>query len=153
MSQLTKSLSSARLFLSLIALTSVLIASSGCGDPFARGEAVEAVSGGGGGGTGDSGGGGGADGGTTEVSFAKQVYPALQSGCGCHAGSGIGDFGLGGNASEGYAKIKALVNVDAPADSKLVKKGKGESHGGGAMLSEANAATVLNWITQGAANN
>ncbi|MBI2890312.1 MAG: hypothetical protein HYY13_05950 [Nitrospirae bacterium] len=46
------------------------------------------------------------------------------------------------------------MSPDAPADSKLYQKGAGKtSHGGGAALNDANAAIVLGWITQGAANN
>ncbi|MBI2058721.1 MAG: hypothetical protein HYT87_03040 [Nitrospirae bacterium] len=139
-------------FLLLTACASLLTLSS-CGDPFSRAEEAGAVSGGGGGGTGDTGGGAGGGAGGTEYSFSKDVLPVLQASCNCHA-AGIGSYKVTGVAANDYAGIKALVNVDSPADSKLIKKGTGgDGHIGGAALGADKAAIVQAWVQQGAANN
>ncbi len=129
-----------------------LFTTLGCGDPFSRAEEAEAASGGsgggGGGGNGDTGGAGG-----TEYTFSKDVLPVLQASCACHA-AGIGALKVTGVAANDYAVIKALVSIDSPADSKLIKKGTGgDGHGGGAALSADKAAIVQGWVQQGAANN
>lgn len=133
------------LILLLTAYGSLLTLSS-CGDPFSRGEALEEATVNG---TGTQPEGEG-DGGKTEVSFSKEVYPILQSKCSaCHAGAGFGTFKLTGVAASDYPTIKALVDTSSPAGSKLLVKGLTMALTAGS----AEYETIKAWITQGAVEN
>lgn len=130
----------------LITLHCSLITLAGCGDPFARGEAPDAVSGGGG--AGGSGGDTGGGAGGKEYSYTADVYPVFKSKCtACHNSAGPGAFKLTGDPAADYAGIKTLVNTGSPADSALLVKGIAM----GLSAASAEYETIKGWITQGAA--
>ncbi|MBI2061655.1 MAG: hypothetical protein HYT87_18095 [Nitrospirae bacterium] len=137
---------SVRVLVLLLTAYGSLLTLSACGDPFSRGEAKEEV----------------VVNGTVaapegvvvedkiELSFSRDVYPILQSKCsGCHAGAGFGSYKLSGVVASDYPTIKALVNTDSPAESKLLVKGITMALTAGS----AEYETIKTWITQGAANN
>lgn len=90
-----------------------------------------------------------------KVAFAA-VRPVLIAGCAsCHAAgqqAGNTNFLLGPDAAADYRSARALVDpTNAPA-SRLLGKGTGQGHGGGAVWREGSFehATVMAWIQGGA---
>lgn len=85
----------------------------------------------------------------------SQVHPLLLAGCqDCHRAGGQAAntaLLLTGNASADLATTLGFVNTRDPASSRLLTKGTGRNHGGGATWSagSADAETVLKWIQQG----
>lgn len=134
-----------------IGLLSLLLA-CGTDDPFARGEPKEPPAGQGGSQGGGGGGGGGDEGG---VSFALEVDPILDARCAsCHAGN-VGGLTLIGDPASDYEAVISRVVPGDPDASLLLTKGRGESHGGGAILKagQKDYDTIEAWILEGAANN
>lgn len=88
-------------------------------------------------------------------SFAADVHPALVDACGgCHApGASAGDTGLvlTGVAEDDLAGVLDLVDLERPADSRLLTKAAGVSHVGGALFAPGSPEyeTVLAWIAAG----
>lgn len=149
----TSNLRSTPILFLLLAAYCLLLTLAGCGDPFARGEAVEALSGGGGTAGGSMGGSGGDTGGGAggkEYSYTADVYPVFKSKCtACHSSAGPGAFKLSGDPAADYAGIKTLVNTGSPADSTLLVKGTTPMMG--LAAGSAEYETIKGWITQGAA--
>jgi uncharacterized membrane protein len=90
------------------------------------------------------------------VSFAS-VRPLIDDQCKrCHVAGGMADtssFLLAGDAMAEYTAVRALVDVAAPAQSRLLAKAAGESHGGGVIYRPTSPeyAALLAWIQAGAA--
>ena len=88
--------------------------------------------------------------------FAVEVYPILEGKCmACHVASGVAsstEYVLSGELEADHEVVRALVDVDSPADSKLLSKASGNSHGGGSVLSSSGSEykTILDWIADGA---
>ena len=103
---------------------------------------------------------GGADviagGDATGLSFAADVHGLLVDGCQrCHAAGGQAgdtDFVLSGDATADRAATVEFVDLDQPAASRLLSKGSGTGHGGGAVYAVGTPEyqTILEWISQGA---
>jgi hypothetical protein len=90
-------------------------------------------------------------------SFARDVHPVLVDRCGrCHSASGQASdtaLVLGPDPARDLAPVQRFVNRDNPAGSRLLVKGAGSGHGGGAILSAATDEyrIIVEWITQGSA--
>jgi hypothetical protein len=90
------------------------------------------------------------------LSFAVDVYPLLVPACqSCHAtGEDAGDTQLlfTGSAPDDHPTVIMFVDTSAPAGSRLLSKGSGNGHGGGAVYAPGSPEyqTILNWIEQGA---
>jgi hypothetical protein len=111
----------------------------------------------------------GADSGTTEAdggaedrvpvasSFARNVHPLLVDLCArCHSASGQASNSglvLAGDAARDLTQVQRFINRDNPAASRLLTKGAGTGHGGGAIVASGTPEhrTILDWITQGSA--
>lgn len=126
-------------------LTATLLALlAGCGG-FERGEPLLA--------NGDEDVGGDGEGG----SFATSAYPVLERLCaGCHGPGGVASgtrFSLSQDVAASHASVSALVDTSTPANSRLLIKGTGNAHGGGAVLTVGSPdyQTILDWIAGGAA--
>ncbi len=94
---------------------------------------------------------GDSDGGT--VSFASDVFPALQRDCGrCHNGQGGGSFGFPNAADGAYEASLGFVDEGDPAGSALVGNASGRGHGGGAVWPQGSVElqTLVTWIAGGA---
>ena len=63
----------------------------------------------------------------------------------------IRSFILTGDAAADHTVVLGFVNVELPAESRLLRKGSGLGHGGGAVYPQGSAEyeTILQWITQG----
>lgn len=92
------------------------------------------------------------------IGYDTDIAPLIQAKCGaCHATSGIvgQSFLLNSAAATGdYATVLAEVDTGNPAGSNLLLRASGAaSHTGGAVWADTSAeyATVLQWITEGAA--
>jgi hypothetical protein len=100
-------------------------------------------------------GGGGGDGGDS-ISFASAVHPLLISGCqSCHRSGGeAGDTGfvMTGDAEADYLEASSLIEASNPPASRLLRKGAGAGHGGGAIYGDGTPEyqTLLAWIAGGA---
>jgi hypothetical protein len=98
-----------------------------------------------------------ADGVVAGLSFARDIHPILVDRCGrCHSDDGQASetsMILGTDPARDLIQIRKLVNPDNPAGSRLLVKGAGAGHGGGAIISSASAEyrTVLQWISLGSA--
>jgi hypothetical protein len=96
------------------------------------------------------------DGGAAATSFARDVHPLLLDGCGrCHTAGGMAaSSGLLFTREAAADRQAALtfVNLDQPAASRLLSKGAGIGHGGGAVYAAGTPEydTILRWIAQGA---
>jgi len=90
------------------------------------------------------------------LAYAPRSHAILQDACGsCHAiGAFAGDtaLALSGDPARDYATARALVSVDFPETSPLLRKGRGEAHGGGASLDPRSREylDLLAWIEAGA---
>jgi len=90
------------------------------------------------------------------LSFDEDVHPVLVIHCGeCHSPGGppsaIG-FLLTNDLAADYENVLGFLNLDTPAASRLLSKGRGDGHRGGESLptSHDDYQLILNWITQGA---
>jgi len=125
---------------------------AGCGDPFNHslpGEPATVYL--------SDAGGGGDEGGAVSYGTA---YAILNDNCSfCHNESGAAagtKLHVTSDSAADYAAIAALVDVENPDNSKLIKKPTGQaSHGGGSILKadSAETATIRAWIAAGAHNN
>jgi hypothetical protein len=128
-----------------------VLASAGCAD-LERGE--PAVTSSDGGPAGDTGAG---DGSPAARSFARDVRPLLIDGCArCHSRSGqAADSALvlGDDPARDRAAVLELINPGNPGASRLLSKGAGTGHGGGAIYAPGTPEyqTILEWISQGSA--
>jgi hypothetical protein len=102
----------------------------------------------------DGAGEGGAEG---EYSYAADVHSLLDAGCErCHAPGNSADntdFLIVSADLEGsYASTLEFVNLDSPADSRLLSKAAGKAHGGGVIFDDRSPEydLMLAWIEQGA---
>jgi len=90
------------------------------------------------------------------LSFAVDVYPLLVPACqSCHAtGEQAGDTRLlfEGSPAADYPTVIMFVDTSAPAGSRLLSKGSGNGHEGGAVYTTGSPEydTILQWIQQGA---
>jgi mono/diheme cytochrome c family protein len=88
--------------------------------------------------------------------FAPHVHAILLATCkSCHgtgALAGQGPFSLSGDVQSDYQTSIALVDVAAPASSRLLTKASGREHAGGATLPTTSAGygEILAWIQDGA---
>lgn len=92
---------------------------------------------------------------STQISFANDVLPLLESDCqSCHGGSG--DFRVT-SADETYNNIENFngLNTTTAIDSLLLTKANGENHGGGMIWNNTMSeyVTVRDWISSGGLNN
>ncbi len=82
------------------------------------------------------------------------IHPVLIDRCaGCHGASSATAYRLTGDADADYAVVAGLVDLAAPTESTLLRKGAGESpHGGGAVWTagDDDYQAVLAWIEAGA---
>lgn len=129
-----------------------LVFACGTDEPFSRGEPRETP-----GGQGGSQGGNGGDGGgqVGSVSFANDVDPILDARCAsCHAGN-VGGLTLVGDPAKDFVAVESRVVPGDPDASLLLTKGRGEGHGGGAILSQGQKDhdVIETWILEGAENN
>jgi hypothetical protein len=94
--------------------------------------------------------------GAAALSFAADVHALLVDGCGgCHQTGGMAgetDLLFSGDAAADRQVVVSFVSLDQPAASRLLSKGAGLGHGGGAVYrpGDAEYEVVLRWITQGA---
>jgi hypothetical protein len=99
---------------------------------------------------------GSTDGGAT-VSFAREVHPILVDRCGrCHSSGGEASDSalvLGSDPARDLDQVRKLVNAENPAASRLLVKGAGTGHGGGAIVAAGSAEyrMILQWVSQGSA--
>lgn len=123
----------------LIVVMATGLAAAGCGG-FERGAA-----------TAENGG----DDGATTYSFTNDVHPLLMSKCSaCHeagAPAGSTEYVLTGTPEADYAVVFALIDASAPSSSRLLTKGTGSGHGGGAVIAAGSTDynTILGWIEGG----
>lgn len=88
--------------------------------------------------------------------YAPRSHAILQDACSsCHAlGSFAGTtaLGLSGDPVRDYATVRLLVDLADPSASPLLRKGRGEAHGGGASLDPRSSEylELLAWIEAGA---
>jgi hypothetical protein len=98
----------------------------------------------------------GADG-AAAFSFARDIHPILLDRCGrCHSSSGEASdttLVLGSDVNRDLPLVRKLVNPEHPAASRLLIKGAGTGHGGGAILTATSGEykAILQWISQGSA--
>ena len=99
----------------------------------------------------------GAEAGAAGRSFARDVHPLLVDGCArCHSRDGQAGnttLLLTADAAADLPVVARFVNGDNPAGSRLLVKGAGMGHGGGAIFAAGSPEyrTILEWITQGSA--
>lgn len=123
------------------------LASSACAD-FQRGEYWDEDMGA------DEGGTAGGTGG--ELSFAADIFGLLDSGCArCHApgeSAGNTDFLITNDPEASFESSLEFVNLDDPAESRLLAKTAGTGHGGGTVFDDRSPEyeLILAWIEQGA---
>lgn len=100
---------------------------------------------------------GSSDGTTTALSYETAVHPILTAKCaGCHGSSGSASsskFVVSGTIATDYQTVLNLIDVKSPTESALLKKGSGQGHGGGSILSPSSTEyqTIEQWISDGAA--
>ena len=131
-------------------LCATLLAVPGCAD-FERGapspDAGAAPDDGGSGGPGDGG---------EAPSFASGAHSLLTAGCqSCHRNGGAAGntgFVMTGDVDADYLASLDLVDVSSPAASRLLRKGAGAGHGGGAIYGDSTPEyqTLLAWVAGGA---
>jgi hypothetical protein len=99
----------------------------------------------------------GSEGGAAGRSFARDVHPLLIDGCArCHSQSGQASntaLLLTADAGADLPVVAQFVNNENPAGSRLLVKGAGMGHSGGAIYAVGTPEyqTILEWITQGSA--
>lgn len=99
----------------------------------------------------------GGEAGAAGRSFARDVHPLLVDGCArCHSRDGQASntqLLLTADAAADLPAVARFVNSDNPAGSRLLIKGAGMGHGGGAVYAVGSPEyrTILEWITQGSA--
>jgi mono/diheme cytochrome c family protein len=99
---------------------------------------------------------GASDAGAPALSFARDVHRLLLDGCArCHApGASAGNTGLlyVRDAAKDRESTISFINREQPASSRLLGKGAGQGHGGGAIYAAGSPEhrTILDWILQGA---
>jgi hypothetical protein len=130
----------------------VLLAMAGCADvergprPSQPDAAPDVAAGDGGGMAGEAGG----------ISFTS-VRPLIDEGCRrCHSAGGMAatsSFLLTGETMADYTAVRPLVDLAAPAGSRLLTKASGQGHGGGVIYKPGSSeyAALLTWIETGAA--
>jgi hypothetical protein len=97
------------------------------------------------------------DGSPAARSFARDVRPLLIDGCGrCHSPGGqAADSALvlGEDAARDREAVLDLINPANPGASRLLSKGAGLGHGGGAIYGPGTPEyqIILEWISQGSA--
>jgi hypothetical protein len=137
-----------RLGPAIVALVTMIgCAAGGCAD-VSRGPAAQAT---------DAGAGeGGAPSSDAALSFAADVHGILVGSCQrCHAaGAEAGDtaFLLTGDAATDLTATAPFLDVNAPAQSRLITKMAGQGHSGGTLFAAGTPEyqTVLRWIQEGA---
>lgn len=85
-----------------------------------------------------------------EVSFSSDIVPIFESKCtACHNGNQVPDL----TPENAYSSLNSsrYVNTSSPEESLIYTKPHPD--GNHIQYSEAQAALVLTWITQGAKNN
>lgn len=86
-----------------------------------------------------------------DISFATEILPIFTSKCAsCHDGSPQPDL-TEANAYNSLTSTSRYINADSPEESLIYTKSL--PSGSHTKYSEAEAALVLTWITQGAQNN
>ncbi len=99
----------------------------------------------------------GSEGGAAARSFARDVHPLLVDGCArCHSRDGQASntaLLLTADAGADLPVVAQFVNNENPAGSRLLVKGAGMGHSGGAIYAVGTPEyqTILEWITQGSA--
>jgi uncharacterized membrane protein len=87
-----------------------------------------------------------------EVSFSAEVVPIFESKCtSCHQEGGQMPDLSAANAYASLTSTSRYVNISEPETSLIYTKAS--PTGTHVQYSEAEAAVVLTWITQGAQNN
>jgi hypothetical protein len=96
----------------------------------------------------------GADG---DYTYAADVYPLLDAGCErCHAPGNSAENSnfliLTDDLEGSYASTLEFVDLDNPAESRLLGKMAGSGHGGGVIFDDHSPEyeLTLAWIEQGA---
>jgi hypothetical protein len=90
------------------------------------------------------------------MSFVDDVYPRLVDGCQqCHSEQGSASttsYLVTDDVDETFEATVEIVDLDAPADSRLLRKARGDGHGGGAVFDAQSEdyQAILTWIEQGA---
>jgi hypothetical protein len=93
-----------------------------------------------------------------ELRYAADIHPLLDAGCErCHAATNsAGNTGYlveSDDIESSYATALEFVDLDAPADSRLLTKMAGQNHGAGVIFDDRSPEydLTLAWIEQGAA--
>ncbi|MCO5167556.1 MAG: hypothetical protein M9894_14510 [Planctomycetes bacterium] len=89
--------------------------------------------------------------------YVADVKPVLNACTACHTSTGSANFTtliFTGNDSSDHQMLTrstapVLTNTLDPASSLLITKGRGMSHGGGTVLSQQGADTIVQWIQGG----
>ena len=95
--------------------------------------------------------------GSSSSSYGAGVHALLLAGCAsCHSPTGAASstgLVLTDDAADDYPSTLQLVDVGAPAGSRLLLEMEGRGHGGGAIYTRVSPeyAQVLRWIGDGAA--
>ena len=92
-----------------------------------------------------------------EQSYAADIHPVLDAGCErCHAaGNSAGNTDyliVSDDPHASYASAVEFVDLDEPADSRLLAKMAGSGHAGGVLFDDRSPEydLTLAWIEQGA---
>ncbi len=91
--------------------------------------------------------------------FATKIHPLLMHTCAaCHSPVGPAAptrLVLSGEVNGDYAKVRALVNPSAPAQSLLISKSIGQGHAGGAVIAVRSTEYqgLVNWVANGASSH
>jgi hypothetical protein len=89
-----------------------------------------------------------------ELSFSAEVAPIFESKCtGCHQPGGQTPDLTAANAYSSLTSSGRYVNTSEPATSLIYTRPNPSNTDSHMKYSEAEAAKVLTWITQGAKNN
>lgn len=89
-----------------------------------------------------------------ELSFSAEITPIFESKCtGCHQPGGQTPDLTAANAYSSLTSSSRYVNTSEPATSLIYTRPNPSNTDSHMKYSEAEAAKVLTWITQGAKNN
>lgn len=94
------------------------------------------------------------DNGGQPISFATQIVPIFSNGekcTQCHKPGGLGSPDLSNSATIYSLIVPKYVNTSSPSSSVIYVNASAGSHY--AKVSAADAALILQWITEGAQNN